>query len=105
MCLKKKSNITGLPIYTRGGLAGRMLRDMLNPASALPLSAITRDPWWWKYPEMRPFNAPYDNWGKSPYFLRASYLSPVKRNYLWNKHPIRPFGNRINTELDFSKHL
>ncbi|GLV35802.1 Myofilin [Carabus blaptoides fortunei] len=86
-------NYAGLPIYTRGGLAGRILRDLLNPSSALPLSAITRDPWWWKYPEFRPFNAPYDCWGKSPFFLRDSYLSPVKRTYLWDKHPIRPFAH------------
>jgi hypothetical protein len=44
---------------------------------------------------LRPFST-YNPWGKSPFYLRDSYLSPVKRTYLWDKHPIRPFGKSQN---------
>lgn len=87
-------NYFGQPIYSRGGLrpSKRLLwYDLLNPSPSLPTSAITRDPWWWNHPELRPYS-PYLSWGKSPFFLRDSYLSPVKRTYLWDKHPIRPFA-------------
>lgn len=80
-----------MPIYSRGGLPTK-LWDLLNPSPHLPKSAITRDPWWWDLPSLKPFDPTYDSWGKSPSFLRDSYLSPVKRTYLWDKHPIRPFG-------------
>ncbi|XP_018319685.1 uncharacterized protein LOC108733128 [Agrilus planipennis] len=87
-------NYFGQPIYSRGGLrpSKRLLwYDLLNPSPFLPVSSITRDPWWWNYPELRPYR-PYTGWGKSPFYLRDSYLSPVKRTYLWDKHPIRPFA-------------
>ncbi|KAK5643489.1 hypothetical protein RI129_007334 [Pyrocoelia pectoralis] len=86
-------NYFGQPIYTRGGLRPSKLlwSDLLNPSPSMPMSAITRDPWWWNYPALKPFD-PFSRWGKSPFFLRDSYLSPVKRTYLWDKHPVRPFG-------------
>ncbi|KAF2900281.1 hypothetical protein ILUMI_05903 [Ignelater luminosus] len=86
-------NYFGQPIYTRGGLSPSKLlwSDLLNPSPYLPMSAITRDPWWWTHPALRPYS-PYSSWGKSPFYLRDSYLSPVKRTYLWDKHPIRPFA-------------
>lgn len=47
---------------------------------------------------LRPFQATSD----LPPFLRESYLSPVKRRYLWTKHPIRPFGKQ-NRSLNHSQ--
>lgn len=61
----------------------------MNPSPASPLSSITRDPWWWDLGDLRPAYYPFN---RSPSLLRDSYLSPVKRRYLWTKHPIRPFG-------------
>ncbi|CAG2063356.1 unnamed protein product [Timema podura] len=84
-------NYAGQPIYTRGGITRRPLTELLEPLPSMPLSRITRDPWWWEYPELRPYSSPY-TWPYTPFYLRDSYLSPVKRTYLWDKHPIRPFG-------------
>ncbi|XP_046981562.1 uncharacterized protein LOC124550864 isoform X1 [Schistocerca americana] len=86
-------NYAGQPIYSRGGsLVRRPLSELFEPLTTLPLSRITRDPWWWDYPHLRPYESPYNwLWPKTPFYLRDSYLSPVKRTYLWYKHPIRPF--------------
>lgn len=94
MKLIRPFHFSGMPIYTRGGIRdfGRALYDLMNPSPYLPHSAIIREPWWWKVPSLKPLTPPYDDWGRSPFFLRDSYLSPVKRTYLWDKHPIRPFG-------------
>nr|XP_018896164.1 PREDICTED: uncharacterized protein LOC109029914 [Bemisia tabaci] len=81
----------GQPIYTRGGFSRRPLSELLEPLVSMPISRITRDPWWHEYPELRPFESPYSYACKSPFYLRNSYLSPVKRTYLWREHPIRPF--------------
>ncbi|XP_067011458.1 uncharacterized protein Mf isoform X4 [Anabrus simplex] len=83
----------GQPIYSRGRLARRPLSELLEPLPSMPLSRITRDPWWWDYPELRPFTSPYAYLHPTPFYLRDSYLSPVKRTYLWDKHPIRPFAH------------
>lgn len=87
---------TGQPIYSRGGsLTRRPLSELFEPLTTLPLSRITRDPWWWDYPHLRPYESPYNwLWPKTPFYLRDSYLSPIKRTYLWYRHPIRPFGER-----------
>ncbi|EFA01468.1 uncharacterized protein Mf isoform X1 [Tribolium castaneum] len=86
-------NYAGQPIYNRGGLfpSKRLFRDLLNPSPFLPISSIINDPFWWDSPLLRPYST-YNPWGKSPFYLRDSYLSPVKRTYLWDKHPIRPFA-------------
>ncbi|CAH0386507.1 unnamed protein product [Bemisia tabaci] len=84
-------NYAGQPIYTRGGFSRRPLSELLEPLVSMPISRITRDPWWHEYPELRPFDSPYSYACKSPFYLRNSYLSPVKRTYLWREHPIRPF--------------
>ncbi|XP_067011457.1 uncharacterized protein Mf isoform X3 [Anabrus simplex] len=86
-------NYAGQPIYSRGRLARRPLSELLEPLPSMPLSRITRDPWWWDYPELRPFTSPYAYLHPTPFYLRDSYLSPVKRTYLWDKHPIRPFAH------------
>ncbi|KAJ4435946.1 hypothetical protein ANN_18569 [Periplaneta americana] len=85
----------GLPIYNRGGYTRRPLMELFEPVSSLPLSRLTRDPWWWAYPSLRPYTLPF-GWNKTPFYLRDSYLSPVKRTYLWGQHPIRPFGTIYN---------
>ncbi|KAK7863283.1 hypothetical protein R5R35_005327 [Gryllus longicercus] len=85
-------NYAGQPIYTRGGITRRPLSELLEPLTSLPMSRITRDPWWWEYPELRPYVSPWSLPSHAPFYLRDSYLSPVKRSYLWSKHPIRPFG-------------
>ncbi|KAE8741752.1 hypothetical protein FOCC_FOCC012700 [Frankliniella occidentalis] len=83
----------GQPLYNRGGWTRRPLRELLEPSPSMSKSAITRDPWWWEYPELRPYAYPYHYrpW-HSPSYLRSSYLSPIKSTYLWDKHPRRPFG-------------
>ena len=83
--------VAGVPIYTRGGYVRRPLSELFEPSTSLPMSRLARDPWWWDYPSLRPYTLPY-GWNKSPFYLRDSYLSPVKRTYLWGQHPIRPFG-------------
>ncbi|GBP09281.1 hypothetical protein EVAR_4123_1 [Eumeta japonica] len=77
----------GAPIYDAAGrLRRRPWADIFNPSPSLPISAIIRDPFWWDWPELRPLA----RWDRSPSYIRDSYLSPVKRTYLWDKHPIRP---------------
>lgn len=85
--------ISGQPIYTRGGLTRRPLSELFEPNTSIPWASIVRDPWWWEYPELRPYLAPHSGVLNTPlpFYLRDSYLSPVKRHYLWGKHPIRPF--------------
>ncbi|GJQ77524.1 putative myofilin [Trypoxylus dichotomus] len=85
-------NYAGQPIYSRGGLlpSKRLFRDLLNPSPYAPISSFIRDPWWWDWPFLRPYSI-LPRW-TSPFYLRDSYLSPVKRTYLWDKHPIRPFA-------------
>ncbi|XP_021930776.1 LOW QUALITY PROTEIN: uncharacterized protein LOC110835152 [Zootermopsis nevadensis] len=85
-------NYAGVPIYNRGGYTRRPLTELFKPSSFLPLSRLTSDPWWWAYPSLRPYTLPF-SWHKSPFYLRDSYLSPVKRTYLWGQHPIRPFAH------------
>jgi len=79
-----------LPIYRGGWPRYNSLDNLLNPRASLPPSAILRDPFW--YDDLRPFDA-HIPWTRSPSLLRESYLSPVKRRYLWSKHPIRPFAH------------
>ncbi|XP_054264594.1 uncharacterized protein LOC128987657 isoform X2 [Macrosteles quadrilineatus] len=103
----------GEPLYHRpyyGSYVRRPLAELLEPSYHLPRSRITRDPWWYDYPSLKPYSpynrypytslrypyshvsSPYvSRWYYSPYYLRDSYLSPIKRTYLWNYHPIRPF--------------
>lgn len=95
----------GEPLYHRpyfGSYVRRPLQELLEPSIHLPRSRITRDPWWWDYPTLRPYS-PYSRYPytslrypltpswRSPYYLRDSYLSPIKRTYLWSYHPHRPF--------------
>jgi len=63
--------------------------DLLEPSPMAPISAFTRDPWW--YPSYAPYIPSYAQY-RTPFYLRDSYLSPIKRAYLWSRHPIRPFG-------------
>ncbi|CAD7092668.1 unnamed protein product [Hermetia illucens] len=80
----------GLPIY-HGAFRRNNFDSLLNPSPRLPITAITRDPWWWDIEDLRPYRLyPYR---ALPPYLRDSYLSPVKRTYLWDKHPIRPFAH------------
>lgn len=81
-------NYAGQPIWNRPSKT--LFNDLLNPSPSLPISAVTRDPFWWDSP-LRPASV-HTPWGKSPFYLRDSYLSPVKRTFLWDKHPIRPFA-------------
>ncbi|XP_046383481.1 uncharacterized protein LOC124154042 [Ischnura elegans] len=83
-------NYAGQPIYTKGGITRRPLIDLYKPPVWAGLAV--RHPWWHEYPELRPFDSPYA-WLHSPFYLRDSYLSPVKRTYLWTHHPIRPFSH------------
>nr|XP_012140231.1 PREDICTED: uncharacterized protein LOC100882609 isoform X3 [Megachile rotundata] len=71
-------------------LRRKPLFDLLEPSPMAPVSAFTRDPWW--YPAFAPYIPSYAQ-RSTPFYLRDSYLSPVKRSYLWSRHPIRPFGS------------
>ncbi|XP_037952205.1 uncharacterized protein LOC119682770 isoform X3 [Teleopsis dalmanni] len=64
-------------------------RDMLNPNPYTPISAFTRDPFWWDVEDLIPFRSLSVPRGSSP-IARDSFLSPVKNRYLWSKHPARP---------------
>jgi len=64
-------------------------RDMFNPNPNMPISAFTRDPFWWDMDDLAPFRASSVPRASSP-ITRDSYLSPVKNRYLWSKHPVRP---------------
>uniref|UniRef100_A0A1I8Q2Y2 Myofilin n=1 Tax=Stomoxys calcitrans TaxID=35570 RepID=A0A1I8Q2Y2_STOCA len=76
-------------------------RDMLEPNPHTPISAFTRDPFWWDIEDLAPFRAgsPFRALSvpratsmpraSSP-MTRDSFLSPVKNRYLWTKHPVRP---------------
>ncbi|XP_053972537.1 uncharacterized protein LOC128886015 isoform X1 [Hylaeus anthracinus] len=70
-------------------LRRKPLFDLLEPSPMAPVSAFTRDPWW--YPSYAPYIPGYAQ-RATPFYLRDSYLSPVKRSYLWSRHPIRPLG-------------
>ncbi|KAI4498937.1 hypothetical protein M0802_006112 [Mischocyttarus mexicanus] len=64
--------------------------DLLEPSPTAPISAFTRDPWW--YPNYAPYIPNYAQYS-TPFYLRDSYLSPIKRSFLWSRHPIRPLGS------------
>ncbi|XP_030750715.1 LOW QUALITY PROTEIN: uncharacterized protein LOC115878378 [Sitophilus oryzae] len=81
-------NYAGQPIWSP---SKSLFSDLLNPSPSLPISAVTRDPFWWDSPSLKPVSA-RTPFGRSPFYLRDSYLSPVKRTFLWDKHPIRPFA-------------
>ncbi|XP_062529513.1 myofilin isoform X1 [Bombyx mori] len=85
----------GAPLYSVGGLRRRPWADIFNPSPSLPISAITRDPFWHDWPELKPIA----RWDRSPSYIRDSYLSPVKRTFLWDKHPIRPLDLMLDAEL------
>ncbi|KAI5732073.1 hypothetical protein M8J77_020815 [Diaphorina citri] len=85
-------NHLGQPLYTRGGYLRKPLSELLEPNWLTPKSRITLDdPWWWEYPELRPYVSPYTTLPRTPFYLRDSFLSPIKRTYLWGYHPVRPF--------------
>lgn len=88
---------TGNPIHSRGGFK-RPQPELYDPKPWIPMARDTRSPWWWSYPQYRPFEAPYVPMKHNPYYLRDSFLSPVKTSYLWRQHPIRPFSTtpRLN---------
>ncbi|XP_014221585.1 uncharacterized protein LOC106648929 isoform X1 [Trichogramma pretiosum] len=82
-----------LPLYPMSVIRGtRPLSDLFEPSPSSPISSIVRDPWW--HPQLAPYIPSYAQNSKTlPFYLRDSYLSPVKRNYLWSRHPLRPFAS------------
>ncbi|KAL5273589.1 Mf family protein [Megaselia abdita] len=60
--------------------------DGLPLSARNPLSAFTHDPFWY---DMEDFVPPRLLRAGSP-LVRDSFLSPVKNNYLWSRHPARP---------------
>jgi hypothetical protein len=77
----------GIPVYSPG--VRRPLSDVLQPLEETPLSKISREPWWWRYPSLRPH---MEQRKAKPSHLRDSYLSPVKNTFRWYEHPFRHFG-------------
>ncbi|ODM94331.1 hypothetical protein Ocin01_12343 [Orchesella cincta] len=79
----------GVPMHgSRGGYNYRPYSDLYNPSPNLPISMITRDPWWYDAYGLRPYSI-YPRYPRYPSALRTSYLSPVKNRYLWTRHPLR----------------
>lgn len=64
---------------------------LMNPSPYSPVSSIVRDPWWYSLNNLRPYSSASLPYYRSPYWLRTSYLSPVKSRYLWYTKPLRPF--------------
>lgn len=82
-------------ILPRRGLANRIWRPslFLDDDALLKPSSWINDPWWHKYPELRPLDLATVPWTRPPSNFRSSYLSPIKRTYVWGyRHPLRPFG-------------
>ncbi|XP_021930797.1 uncharacterized protein LOC110835160 [Zootermopsis nevadensis] len=77
----------GHPVYSPG--VRRPLSDLLQPLDENPFSKISREPWWWRYPSLRPH---IEELKALPSYLRGSYLSPVKSTFRWYEHPFRPYG-------------
>jgi hypothetical protein len=85
-----------LPTTTRSGSARTPPLGYYNQDTSYPSyktgAGVTRDPWWWSYPHLRPYSVtsyPYRSFIPS-----YSYLSPVKRSYVWNTRPHRPYSWR-----------
>ncbi|XP_005191486.1 uncharacterized protein LOC101901052 isoform X3 [Musca domestica] len=85
-------------------------RDLLDPNPNAPISAFTRDPFWWDMDDLVPFRASSPFRAGSPLralsvprasspITRDSFLSPVKNRYLWSKHPARPLTPAEEEEL------
>ncbi|XP_031625676.1 uncharacterized protein LOC116342294 [Contarinia nasturtii] len=81
----------GLPIFRGGFPRYNSLDNLMNPRASLPPTAFTRDPFWYDLGDigLRPFRAT----SECPAHLRDSYLSPIRRRYLWTSHPMRPFAH------------
>ncbi|XP_075146596.1 myofilin isoform X6 [Haematobia irritans] len=89
-----------LPVFPRN-----RFRDMLEPNPNAPISAFTRDPFWWDMEDLAPIRArsPFRAMSmpraSSPPITRDSFLSPIKNRYLWTKHPARPLTPAEEEEL------
>lgn len=70
---------TGFPSTYRGGLGRKR-----QPWYSTSIPAFLRDPWWYEIPALRGFGGP-----RSAPLLRQSFLSPIKRTFVWSSHPIR----------------
>jgi len=82
------------PLWPRRGVANRLWRPhlFLDDTILGKPSFWINDPWWHKYPELRPLDLA-TSWSRGPSALRNSYLSPVKRTFVWRSaHPLRPYG-------------
>lgn len=57
-----------------------------------PRFRVVSSPWWHHVPELRPADAPQEYLpvgAQHDLAVRPSFLSPVKRNYVWTTHPQR----------------
>lgn len=87
-------------ILPRRGVANRLWRPslFLDDDALLKPGSWINDPWWHKYPELRPLDLATAPWNRPHSSLRTSYLSPIKRTYVWGyRHPLRPFGINISS--------
>lgn len=82
------------PLWPRRGLFNRLWRPSLfwDDDALLKPGSWINDPWWHKYPELRPLDLAVPSYTRTEPGLRKSYLSPVKRTYVWGYHPLRPNG-------------
>jgi len=77
-------------LYSPGGYRYRPYLDMLEPSPYLPVTAVTRNPWWYDAYGLKPISYIPRSVLTYPSALRNSYLSPVRNNYVWSRHPLRP---------------
>ncbi|CAG0913068.1 unnamed protein product [Notodromas monacha] len=98
--LDGKYKVSSLPTTTRSGqLRTPPLGFYNQDVSPYRTGAgVTRDPWWWSYPHLRPYQA--SSYPYRSFIPSYSYLSPVKRSYVWNTRPHRPISlNKFVIEM------
>ena len=92
----KQMKVARRPLFARRGLANRLWQPRLfwDDDALLKPSQWINDPWWHKYPELAPLDLAIGSpISRAPSAQRASYLSPIKRTYMWGYHPLRPNGD------------
>ena len=82
---------TDTPQYKGTGLPGTLApyHNLLNPSPYLPITSVTRDPWWYDSLGLRPYGYIPRSVLMYPSALRNSYLSPIRNSYVWSQHPLR----------------
>lgn len=83
--------LKGNPIFKTGWSPYNSLNNLLKSKPRKPTAAFTSDPFWYDLGDLKPFVASVPE-NYLPSSLRDSFLSPVKKDFVWKQHPMRPFG-------------